>query len=218
MTRVLGATARIAKRGMRRHLSGVKSHRFHGRHEDRAQHCQAPGCLEPGQFRAPGPRAAGFDGPGDHLWFCLDHVREFNARYNYFAGMSTDEIVAAQHPAAGWANGAATRVFNADGGAGAPPRWADFADPLDAIGARAAGIRTRAQTAAAASRFSAREREALTAMDLSGDIDRTALRRRYSELVRRYHPDRNGGDRRHEARLTRVVEAYQLLRKSAALA
>ena len=43
------------------------------------------------------------------------------------------------------------------------------------------------------------------------------LRQRYSELVRRYHPDRNGGDRTYEARLGRVVEAYQVLRKSAAI-
>jgi curved DNA-binding protein CbpA len=55
-------------------------------------------------------------------------------------------------------------------------------------------------------------------MGLGSDADRTGLRRRYSELVRRYHPDRNGGDRKHEARLNAVVEAYQLLRKSAALA
>jgi curved DNA-binding protein CbpA len=54
-------------------------------------------------------------------------------------------------------------------------------------------------------------------MGLGSDTDRTRLRRRYSELVRRYHPDRNGGDRRHEAKLGVVVEAYQLLRKSAAL-
>jgi curved DNA-binding protein CbpA len=55
-------------------------------------------------------------------------------------------------------------------------------------------------------------------MGLGSDTDRTRLRRRYSELVRRYHPDRNGGDRRHEARLTEVVEAYQMLKGSAALA
>lgn len=161
---------------------------------------------------------AGFDGPGEHLWCCLDHVREFNARYNYFAGMSADEIVAAQHPASGWADTNTTRAFRADAGTGAVPRWADFADPLEAISARAAGIRGDARGAAAASRFTAREREALTAMDLEPGIDRGALRRRYSELVRRYHPDRNGGDRSHEARLTRVVEAYQLLRRSRALA
>jgi curved DNA-binding protein CbpA len=67
-------------------------------------------------------------------------------------------------------------------------------------------------------RFSPDEARALEVMGLGSDTDRTRLRRRYSELVRRYHPDRNGGDRQHEARLTAVVEAYQLLKVSAALA
>jgi curved DNA-binding protein CbpA len=55
-------------------------------------------------------------------------------------------------------------------------------------------------------------------MGLGLDVDRQRLRKRYSELVRRYHPDRNGGDRSHEARLGKVVEAYQLLRKARAIA
>ena len=50
------------------------------------------------------------------------------------------------------------------------------------------------------------------------DDDKAGLRRRYSELVRRYHPDRNGGDRSSEGKLQGVVEAYQLLRKAAAFA
>ncbi len=54
-------------------------------------------------------------------------------------------------------------------------------------------------------------------MGLPGDTDRTKLRRRYSQLVRKYHPDRNGGDRSYEGKLVRVVEAYQLLKKSSAL-
>jgi hypothetical protein len=196
----------------------MRGSRFHGRHEDRVQECQAPGCDEAGQFRAPGSRGPGFDGPGEHLWFCLDHVREFNARYNFFTGMSADEIVAAQHPAAGWANGSSTRTFRPDAGVGGAPRWADFSDPLDAIGARAHAIRQRAAKGAESFRFTPGERAALTTLDLAPDIDLRALRKRYSVLVRRYHPDRNGGDRSHEARLTRVVEAYQLLRRSKALA
>ena len=60
------------------------------------------------------------------------------------------------------------------------------------------------------------EAKALETMGLGLEVDLRGLRRRYSELVRRYHPDRNGGDRQHEARLNRVVEAYQLLRKSGA--
>jgi curved DNA-binding protein CbpA len=43
------------------------------------------------------------------------------------------------------------------------------------------------------------------------------VRRRYSELVRRFHPDRNGGDRSHEAQLSEVLSAWQTLRGAAGL-
>jgi len=66
--------------------------------------------------------------------------------------------------------------------------------------------------------LNAGEREALGVMGLDSQADRAGLRRRYSELVRRYHPDKNGGDRSHEGKLQRVVEAYQLLSKAAAFA
>ncbi|HSQ96058.1 MAG TPA: J domain-containing protein [Croceibacterium sp.] len=198
----------------------MRSQRFHGRYDETGRECEADGCREAGEFRAPGSRAAGFDGPGEWRWYCLDHVREFNSAYDWFAGMSADEILAAQSPIAGWQT--ETRAFRADAGADGLPRWADFHDPLDAIGARANDIRVRAGSRrafdSAWARFTSMEREALGVMGLDPQTDRTKLRRRYSELVRRYHPDRNGGDRSHERRLQRVVEAYQLLRKAAACA
>ena len=198
----------------------MRSQRFHGRYDETGRECEAEGCREPGEFRAPGSRSAGFDGPGDWRWYCLEHVREFNSTYDWFAGMSADEILAAQSPIAGWRT--ETRAFRADAGVDGMPRWADFHDPLDAIGSRANDIRARASGRQAFdqswTRFSAREREALGVMGLDPQADRQRLRRRYSELVRRYHPDRNGGDRSHEGRLQRAVEAYQLLRKAAAFA
>jgi len=195
----------------------MRGEKFHGRVANEGRECEKPGCGEEGEFRAPGRVRPGFDGPGEWRWFCLDHVREFNAGYDWFAGMSAEEIYAAQSPAAGWAS--ETRAFRADGGVAGMPRWADFADPLDAIGARAQDMRKRArnrqETAQAESqRMSPLERAALETMGLTSSDDRKQLRRRYSELVRRYHPDRNGGDRSHEGRLQRVVEAYQLLRRA----
>ncbi|MCR9179607.1 MAG: J domain-containing protein [Erythrobacteraceae bacterium] len=197
----------------------MPSPRFHGRVECPGRECDAPGCREAGEFRAPGPRPGGFDGPGDWRWFCLQHVREFNAGYDWFEGMSAEEILDAQSPIAGWRT--TSRAFRPETHVDGMPRWADYADPLDAISARANGIRSRAEREsrmAASGRFSREEAHALETMGLGSDTDKTRLRRRYSELVRRYHPDRNGGDRSHEARLNAVVEAYQLLRKSAALA
>ena len=197
----------------------MSASRFHGRVESAGRRCEAPGCREAGEFRAPGRRPNGFDGPGEWRWFCLDHVREFNAGYDWFEGMSAEEILDAQSPIAGWRS--ETRAFRATAGIDETPRWADYSDPLEAISARARGIRSRAERearTAAAGRFSREEAQALETMGLGSDTDRTRLRRRYSELVRRYHPDRNGGDRKHEAKLNEVVEAYQLLRKSAVLA
>lgn len=197
----------------------MRGDRFHGRFETEGRGCDAPACREAGEFRAPGPRGSSFDGPGDYRWFCLDHVREFNSGYDWFEGMSADEIIAAQSPISGWASTA--RAFRAAEMGDAMPRWADYEDPLDAINARTAGIRSRARRQAemqVKGGFCAEEVQALEVLGLDAGIDRSRLRRRYSELVRRYHPDRNGGDRSHETRLGQVVEAYQLLRKSRALA
>jgi hypothetical protein len=192
----------------------MRPQKFHGRYETDERGCEAPGCGEPGEYRAPGSRAPGFDGPGDWRWFCLEHVREFNAEYDWFEGMTPEEILAAQSPIAGWAR--ETRAFRAD--AAGVPRWADFDDPLDAIGARASELRKRAAGQQQFARFTLQERDALSVMGLGPQTDRHELRKRYSTLVRRYHPDRNGGDRSHEAVLQRVFEAYQLLRKAAAFA
>lgn len=187
-----------------------KASKWHGRVEGARDRCAHPDCDQPGEFKAP-LAPANFDGPGHWRFLCLDHVREHNAGYNFFDGMSPEEISRAQSPIAGWDR--QTRVF-ATNGADPPPAWADFADPLDAIGARFATRREAPVT----SRFNRGERRALSVLGLGEDADLMAVRRAYSALVRRFHPDRNGGDRTHETRLQAVIEAYQLLRKAPAFA
>src|SRR5437868_5385867 len=52
--------------------------------------CDISGCDCVGEYRAPkSPRQL-----TDYFWFCLDHVRAYNASWDYYAGMSTDEIEA----------------------------------------------------------------------------------------------------------------------------
>src|SRR5207302_4235759 len=187
----------------------TKQSRMHGRVEGAQARCAVPDCDAPGEFKAP-LQPANFDGPGAWRFLCLDHVREHNARYNFFDGMSSEEITRAQSPLAGWER--PSRKFAANG-ADPPPTWSDFADPLDAISTRFRHLRERGP-----SRFSKTERRALSVPGLGEDADRHSLRQRYSGLVRRYHPDKNGGDRSHEARLREVIEAYQLLRKASAFA
>jgi len=187
-----------------------KQSRMHGRVEGARANCAVPGCDAQGEYKAP-LQPADFDGPGAWRFLCLDHVREHNAKYNFFEGMSADEITRAQSPLAGWDR--PSRRFAANG-ADPPPRWSDFTDPLDAISTRFGSVKEATRP----SRFSKPERRALSVLGLGEDADRHQLRQRYSGLVRRYHPDKNGGDRSHEARLGEVIEAYQLLRKAPAFA
>ena len=187
-----------------------KQAKLHGRVEGAQAHCAVPGCPAPGEYKAP-LQPANFDGPGAWRFLCLDHVREHNARYNFFDGMSAEVISEAQSPLSGWER--PSRRFAAAGG-DPPPAWSDFADPLDAISSRFRHMREPA----AASRFDKSERRALAVLGLGDDADRHALRSSYSALVRRFHPDKNGGDRSHEDRLREVIEAYQLLRRAAAFA
>ncbi|WP_417622628.1 J domain-containing protein [Parasphingorhabdus sp.] len=191
-----------------------KPNRFHGRVETDGQRCAIEGCAHEGEFRAPpvyGVRHS-YDGPGEYRWLCLDHVREFNQSYDYFQGMDQEQIFEAQHPVRGWDS--SRRIY--EGGAGAQPAWADFTDPLDAIGARfAAGIHRRQTAGPTISRV---DQKALETLGLgvtdSRSIGRSDIRRAYSALVRKYHPDRNGGDRSHEKQLAKVIEAYTQLKES----
>ncbi len=199
----------------------MRQHRFHGRFDSGGRECNWPGCQEAGEFRAPGARSPGFDGPGDYRWFCLDHVRQFNAGYDYFEGMEAEEILRAQSPIYGWENTA--RAFRPDESVDAAPRWNDFSDPLEAIQARARDhVRRRSRDVReemrSQGRFTPAERGALKVLGLELDVDRKTLRMRYTRLLRQYHPDQNGGDHGHAEKLQKVVEAYQLLKKAAAFA
>ena len=125
---------------------------------------------EAGEFRAPG-HGHGFDGPGGWRWMCLDHVREFNAGYDWFEGMSAEEILHAQAPSSGWRT--ESRPFAPNAGVDGMPRWTDYDDPLGATRSRRAHRASRAEALekrqadlAMDGRFSKEEAKALDTMGL----------------------------------------------------
>lgn len=126
--------------------------------------------------------------------------------------MSAEEISKAQSPLNVWPS--ETRAFRANGGADSPPRWADFNDPLEAISARFKGRMEEMKPAMTPGGkiLSSEDRSALKTLGLGHDADRKAVRSAYSQLVRKYHPDRNGGDRSHEKALQDVIAAYTHLK------
>ena len=165
--------------------------------------CDHPGCREPGQFRAP----MGRDREGQYFCFCLDHVREYNATYNYFNGMSDEAVAAYQREALVGHRPTWNMGVN---GAGRSRR-AETADPAaDPLGMFRRG--PASPEAAPRQHYSAATLQALATLGLDETADAVAVRGRYKDLVKRLHPDSNGGDRSSEDRLREIIRAYKFLK------
>lgn len=174
--------------------------------------CDHPGCRVAATARAPKSR----DMLNEHYWFCQPHAAEYNRNWNFFAGMSEGEIRQRQAQSATgdrptWQFKASKFSREAAAAAHGFGRGQGFADPFNMFGS--GGGQAHAAPAPERRRLGKLERNALADLDLDEDADPAKIRARYTELVKRCHPDANGGDRSAEHKLQRVIKAYQLLRK-----
>ena len=104
-------------------------------------------------------------------------------------------------------------AFAAKFGSGTPGKGAGaYADAFDMFGRGGAGPKRGAEPVGR--KLGNLERKALGELDLGAEADGAAIRARYLDLVKRFHPDSNGGDRSAEDKLTRVIRAYKTLQKA----
>lgn len=173
--------------------------------------CEHPGCDGIGEFRAPKGRGR----EGQFFQFCLRHVREYNAGYNYFTGMSDEAVVAYQKDATvghrpTWNMGTnAGRGRRRDGAV--PTDEFDYLDPLGVM--RSAGFqRARAAPEPPRPRRPGPVLRALETLGLDEGADGPAIKAQYKVLVKRFHPDAHGGDRSFEERLRDIIKAHDTLK------
>lgn len=176
--------------------------------------CQHPGCSEPGPHRAPKGRG----NEGKYWQFCMKHVREYNATYNYFDGMSDDAVQAYQKDSVighrpTWSMGV-KKDHQANGENGEnPTRDWDYFDPLGVLkGENFKTARPSQKAEPKKRRLSAPVRKALDVLGLDEQAESAAIKAQYKQLVKRFHPDANGGDRSFEERLRDIIRAHDILR------
>jgi hypothetical protein len=170
--------------------------------------CEAPGCGRPGNCRvSQSPKRL-----DEYFWYCAAHARAHNENWDYFKDMDDSEIL----------------KFREEALTGHRPTWQ--------LGKRAAKARTGTRTQnplhdshalfeedADGNPTGPRRPErhltrlqimAFDTMQLAHNATLNEIKARYKELVKRFHPDANGGDRGAEERLKQVIKAYGVLRQS----
>jgi len=174
--------------------------------------CEVAGCDQPGTHRAP----KGREKEGEYFCFCLDHVRAYNQSYNYFKGMKDTDVESFIRSAATghrptWSMG----VKNAWSGGERRKAEAGFGtyrfqDGFGLFGDEPAGFEGPARPEARPVRNV--ERRAFETLHLDSSAGPSEIKARFKELVKRHHPDANGGDKACEDKLREVIEAYNHLR------
>ena len=182
--------------------------RYSSRPAAGVRHCDVTGCGAFGEFRAPRAR----DKLTEYYWFCLDHVRAYNAAWDYYKGMGPEEIEAARRAdMVGW---------RPTWPLGTPRGRHDQIDPehLRAAFSRLFDEDMFAGHQDAPSRAPkpiTPEEEALAVMNLEVGVTPDQIKARYKELVKLHHPDANGGDKAAEERLKSINQAYTFLKAQA---
>ncbi len=179
--------------------------------EDGAR-CAHAGCKNAGEFRAPMGRGR----EGQFFQFCLVHVKAYNATYNYFAGMNDEALAAYQkqeeighRPTWKLGVNSKTARMAQRGRVAAGGPQPDVQDGFNIF-----GVRGGQQAAKPEPRVGVVARKALDALGLDENADSVAIKARYKELVKRFHPDANGGDRSREDTLRDILKAYQQLKNT----
>jgi len=177
-----------------------------GAFETSQRACDHAGCRETGQYRAPKSP----DDLDDFFWFCKDHVREYNLKWNFFHGQTEEEFASQLDKDRVW--GRETKPFGRRGEE--QKAWARLGidDPHQILGENA--TRNPGKSITGTRKLPPTERRALDILDAKDHWTKAEIRKSYKALIKVLHPDMNGGDRSQEDQLSEVVWAWDQIKDS----
>lgn len=175
--------------------------------------CDWEGCELAGEYRAP----KGKRSEGQYHNFCLEHVRHYNKAFNYFAGMSPDELDEALHAPPKTENRPSFGTGSASAAKAAGQRAAQpgdkFGDPFGVF-ARYRYQQSKTAPTERVKPLNENDKRALETLGFQARAKSDEIKTAYKNLVKKHHPDVNGGDASSEDRLRAVIAAYSHLKKA----
>jgi len=170
------------------------------------QCCDWPACRDEGEHRAPKSRSE----LKKYHWFCLIHARQYNKGWNYYTGMTDDEVEADVREDTVWHRPSWPLGGNpASGDQSFTPE--DLMGRMGAFGPDWEPGDSYAKQPGPGAKLETRQAWAVAVFSLSGPVQVDAVKARYKELVKLHHPDTNGGVKAAEEKIKEIYEAYQII-------
>lgn len=196
---------RIKRKSKKKKRKAPASPASHARKDEKK--CAWEGCQRVGIYPAPKKHHKERYDEQTHRFFCLEHIQEYNKKYNFFLDMTSEDILA----------------FNESAPVGHRPTWRE-PHPAGTVGSRAfqsLQARHRARTARSTDGKHPKRKvilsihqKALHALHLEEGATSEEIKARYKKWLKICHPDLNLGDHSAQQRLQEVIEAYRLLEKA----
>lgn len=177
-----------------------------GAFETSTRVCEHAGCQETGQYRAPKSP----DDLDEFFWFCKDHVREYNLKWNFFQGQTEEELNAQMDKDRVWER--ETKPFGKKTEEARAWSRLGIDDPHQVLGENA--TRNPGKSITGTRKLPPTERRALDILEAKDHWTKAEIRKSYKSLIKVLHPDMNGGDRGHEEQLAEVVWAWDQIKES----
>ena len=161
--------------------------------------CEWKNCRETGEFKAPAER----DNSKNFKWLCKEHIKLFNQKWNYFEGMSQNEIENFLKSDLTWHRptqkfGSADNYFNI--------LWNNTLSDKFKIFMENGSIHINRRI------LCEKDKDAFRIMDLELGADWTSIQKKFKTLVKKFHPDKHSGNKQYEDKLKKITLAYSHLK------
>ena len=162
--------------------------------------CEWENCSQNGKFKAPLEK----DNSKNYKWLCEQHIKLFNSNWNYFEGMSQNEIENFIKSDITWHRptqqfGSSDNFFNILWNNALSDKFNFFKE--EKINN---GLKNR--------KFNEKDKDAFKIMGLESNADWSIIQKKFKTLVKKFHPDRNSGNKEFENKLKKITLAYSHLK------
>ena len=162
--------------------------------------CEWKNCKEIGKFKAPQER----DNSKNYKWLCKEHIRLFNSSWNYFEGMSQSQIENFLKSDITWHRptqkfDSSDNFFNI--------LWNNaLNDDFNLFNGK------KNFSSYKFSKLSEKDKDAFKIMGLEINAEWSIIQKKFKTLVKKFHPDRNSGNKEFEDKLKKITLAYSHLK------